>query len=484
MKNRKYNSIALLLIAMLFISMSGCVSVELDDRQGYNSQDVSLVLTTQSGASSTRSDVKSDKYVGSLRVIVFEVTNTGGSLTYVRQIQNEFHSEATNQIKVEFKKCDLVRVFLIANENPDWKLGDSSKSAQELKDFTVSYATLDNLNVDIATPLSMFGESHTLSGQSNGSATIELERNVARVDLTLACKASDLANTIGFKPGGELKINSVRIAGMAPNTGLANAKKNPGFASDSYLTSVKQDVSGYKVINDPNGNFSEFTITGISFYVPEHYVTNTKYHTYITILGEYIPSKGAKGIPVEYTLPVGYVITQEKVDANSFVPSDLKLERNHVYEMSASFKSLQQISEMCVAVKEWEEKEVDGSISKDEIYKLNISDLKPTLGTEDTKSVAVQFWSNVAPDQIKVDAKGYIKDSEETFTVNDIFVSLAGEGAANLTIIGDAKKGEQWGHLQLMFQSDKAEIGKTYVITLTAGVLKRTIEVTAIQSKL
>lgn len=481
MKNRKHYSITFLLIGLLFISMNGCTAVELDNKQENDPQEVSLVLTPQSGASSTRSEV-SDDYVGTLRVIVFEVTGNDNNLTYVRQIQNEIHTGASSQVKVGFKKCDKVRVFLIANERSEWKLDDSSKSAQDLKDFTVSYGALDNQNIDIAAPLSMFGESQTMSGQVDGNTSIELVRNVARIDLTLTCKASEIASAVtGFKLGDELKINTVRIAGMAPDAGLVNAKKNPGFAPDSYLTSVKKDVTGYKITYDGSQNFSGFTIEGVNFYVPEHYVTNPNYHTYIIISGEYVPKGSPNRIPVEYTLPVGRLITQNKVDSNTLTASDLTLERNWAYEMNASFKSLQQINVVYAKVKEWEEKPVDGSINDGQFY-LNISDLSPNVNLNGT-STLVQFWSNLPAEKIQVLPIGKIKETGKSFNVNDIFVSLTGENAANLIIKGDASKGEQWGHLSLMFQpNSNATIGKTYVITLAAGGIERTIDVLATET--
>lgn len=481
MKNRKHHSIPLLLISLLLLGMTGCTAVEMDNQQENDSQEVSLVLSTQSEASPTRSGV-SDSYVGTLRVIVFEVTGNDNNPTYVRQIQNEIHSGVTSQVKVGFKKCDKVRVFLIANERPEWKLNDSSKSAQELKDFTVSYSALNNQNIDITAPLSMFGESQTVSGQVNGNAAIELVRNVARIDLGLTCETKDITKYVpGFKLGDELKINTVRIAGMAPATGLANAKENPGFAPDSYLTSVTKDVTGYQITYDDFKNFLGFIITGVSFYVPEHYVTNTNYHTYIVISGEYIPKNSTKGIPVEYTLPVGRMITQAKIDNNTLNTSDLTLERNWVYQMNASFKSLQQISEVHVKVKDWEEKPVDGSINDGQFY-LNISDLNPKVNLNGT-STLVQFWSNLPAEKIQVLPIGKIKETGKSFNVNDIFVSLTGEKATNLIIKGDASKGEQWGHLSLAFQQNSnVTIDKTYTITLAAGGIERTIDILATET--
>lgn len=470
MKAKNKYSLFVLMTVILSVCLSACTKESEIPTQ--DEQKTTFTLYTRAGNSQKSGETDEDA-INTVRAIVFEVNEYDNTINYTRQVANQLFRSG-DPIKLSFDKCDNVRVLLIANEKSEWNLANRNKTATEIKEINIIYGDFKE-DVEISSPFFMFCESNTLSGQTDNNVSLQLIRNIARIDLSLTCKASDVTGL----NGGTLKLTGLRIERMAPEAGLGISYTGISqSAPEDYLTSktleLIEGINYFPTYNDDK-TFSGFTTNGISFYVTEHYVTNKDLYTYISIFGTYTSQGSTGSFPVEYTLPIGSDITQKKIEENLLTPSELTLMRNNLYEMKASFKNLQKVSEVYVNVKPWDTNDVNGSIHEGKYY-LNVSDIDPTLSyANDT--VLIQFWSNLPASSIRV--LPTTKENGSTLPTNNLFISLAKEnGVENPTNI-EFVENNNWGRLRLVFNQGAAEPGKTYEITLAAGYLERTINIKA-----
>lgn len=472
MKDYKLKIKSLLLVSLLFLGMNSC-SEEVAFEDVADGQEVSLMLTTRASGSETTDNGTSDENsIQTLRAIVFEVSGS----TYIRQVANQTYRNNPKTIEISYKKCDNVRVLLIANEKTEWNLNNTAMSADAIKDIQVSYGSWKE-TVDIKTPIIMFGESETLTGRTNTSTAVQLLRNLARVDLNISCNFQEVDKL----ENGKLTLRTARIERMAPTTGLT--KMIDVDIDDNFLTGTElvfTEGGNFQTTNDGFTTLGNGNDNSVTFYVPEYNIKNAKAYSYIYITGAFTPNGSQEEIKVAYTIPIGGGITTDKVVAENFDLEDVLIERNNLYKLKATIKSIQQINEINVDVLPWTDKDINGSIETPKPAKLNVSNLYPTVAISGQEKILVQFWSDQSQESIRVLPQGTVKGTSETFNVNDIFVSLADTDtsrATNLTF----ESGTQWGRLTLTFISNNVMAGKTYIITLAAGPLQRTIEVTAVR---
>ena len=474
MKKRKFILKSLLLTLAVLTGMSSCTKESYFDEGVTDEQQTSTLTINTRGIGDKENGTAEENAIGSLRAIIYKVNESNGIVIYAEQLANEYYTTNPGTIKIKITKQDQVRVFLIANERSEWGL-NSFKSAETIKKQSIEYGDPKKYTT-ITTPIIMFGESTTISAKADNSTTVSLERNIARVDFYLRAKFSEVTGL----SDGTITLKGISIQRMAHTSGLGTPQKGLDLGND-FLTGteliLKEGVN-YTTTADGfslGANGQDY----VSFYIPECYITDTKLYTYLYVTGEY--KKGNLTTKVAYNVPIGEGITSEKLtNPDKFKPEDLHILRNSIYEMKGVIKSIQQINEVYVDVKAWKEKEVDGSIDTPKPSQLNVSDLYPTLEVA-TDTTLVQFWSNQTAEKINVLPTGKTKNSNETFNINDIFVSLAKDASTPMPKnIQYNINGGEWGHLLLSFREGKAIIGKTYIITLEAGTLRRTIEIKAV----
>lgn len=472
MKDSKLKTNILLLLVLLLLGLSGCS--EEASYEDTTDEQTHITISTRNLANDLQIGTSDESTIQTLRAIVFEVKGS----TYIEQIANKLYTNNVEFIKIEYKKCDYVRVLLIANERNEWDLGDKQLSAEQIKNIAVSYGSSKEV-VDIKTPIIMFGESEeALTGRTPTSTTIQLVRNLARVDLNISCDFQAISSQLA---NGKLTLKTARIERMAATTGLE--KMINVDINDNFLTGkeLKFDESNFLITESGFTTIGNGADNSVTFYIPEYNIKDVKAYSYIYITGEFTPKNSVEAIKVAYTIPIGGNITTDKILGNeNFTISDLLVERNFLYKMKAKITSIQQINEINVDVLPWTDKNINGDIETPKPAKLNISNLYPIVDVAGNEKTLVQFWSDQPQESIRVLQQGTIKSTTETFKVNDIFVDLAdsdGLRASQLTFEPET----QWGRLSLTFIPRKAVTGETYVITLAAGTLRRTIEVTAIK---
>ena len=458
MRNRIVH-ISLFAIYLLLITLTSCSGTEEYEEKINAKNTIDLLLSTRT-SSNTESEVSNESTIRTLRVIVYPiVSEINNQITYGNQVLNQLiNLPSSKQFKLTIEKGNPVRVLVIANEDNSWSLDNTQLTAEQLKQTTIQYK-----NGLISSPFTMFCESRTFSATKDENEVLKMVRNIARVDVTLKCD-----DTTPFH-GGTLTLTNAHIERMASISGLGEEITNLTSLIDEnqYLAS---STINFQYTPQSDGTFTTNTLT---FYVPEHIVNDTQLYTYLAVSGVYQPANG-NPVPVAYQIPIGYEITTDKLENNNFTKEDLIINRNHHYIMNGRIKNLQQIKEITVEVADWRNEDVNGSIGET-TYKLNVLELKTDL--EIGSETLVQFWSNLPQNQISVLAQ-CTDENGNIFSTNDIFTSLSGKNAQNLEFIGKEEQGENWGHLRLRFKDENIKTGKIYTITLTAGVLQRTIQVT------
>lgn len=510
MKTNKLPSpLSLLALLMFALGVSSCSAEMLNEELSANA---TLFLNTNLntlGLNTT--SAANESSISTLRVLVYEVLGTSGENTVYGEVignstlnRNNLPSGEDVTLRVEFKKRNQVEAFLVANEEASWNLSNKEYTVADLKKLTIRYSE------NVIAPFKMFEKTGIFSGQSDTSRKVFLVRNVARVDVKLFCKAADMPQ---LPKGGLLQLTQARIMNMAKTTQLGEAIEEYTFGKGEYVNGsviTFTENENYKTTYDSKGVFTGFTTLGsdkesgsLTFYVPEHFVKTASTHTYMAIEGKHYPSgnSSGKGFNVAYTLPIGEVVTTDKINGSvPFDANDLKITRNFKYEMTAQFKKIEQISDVVVSVKEWVKQPIDGTIESDNSeYQLNVSTLHATIAQGSAVPTLVQFWSNQDSSKVRVLESGMVRKKGEevntSFNVNSTFVTLADvDGQSkrpeslwfnNTAVDGEAYK--SWGHLKLKLRDDVQDvtIGDVYTITLAAGALRRTIkiEITSVEMK-
>ena len=318
MRNRIVH-ISLFAISLLLFTLSSCSGIEEYGEKANIKNTIDLLLSTRT-ASDIESEDINESTIHTLRVIVYPiVSETNNQITYGEQILNQLIDlPSSKQFKLTIEKGNPVRVLAVVNEDNSWGLDNNELKAEQLKQTTVQYK-----NGDINSPFVMFCESRTFSGTKDENEILRMERNIARVDLTLKCE-----DTTPFY-GGTLTIKNAHIERMAPVSGLGKEiyDLNNTINENQYLTS---NTINFQYIPESDGTFTTNTLT---FYVPEHIVNDTKLYTYLTVSGVYQPANG-NAVPVAYQIPIGYQITTDKLESNNFTKEDLTINRNHQYIMN------------------------------------------------------------------------------------------------------------------------------------------------------
>ena len=491
MKDSKFTFKSFLFASLLLFSLNSCTSEEEFDKGTNEQQVMSLTINANIGGvnatqstRTTQNGTDDENQIEKLRAIVFKVEN--GVLT--EQLANEFfYRENLQDITIKFRKSPLIRVLLIANERDNWNLNNNNQSAEEIKNAIVTYKAED---LKESKPFVMFAESSNLAGQNDLQQTLSLKRNLARVDLSLNCTFKNIEGM----GDAQLKLLTARIYRMASISGLGNKFSSLDLGKDFIDGTTVDFIEGenYQTIktdDQPSGFYLGKTGEGkdhITFYVPEYQVTDINAYTYIYITGEYITKEtNPKTIKVAYTIPVGAYDGYKNInDETVLTKEELQIDRNNLYRMKGAIKSVKQINDIHVDVLPWNKENVSGSINKPEPSKLNVSDLTVKLGTSN-EIISIQFWTDLlSENDLRVLPNLTLKKAGTEAKVNDIFVNLADEEGTtsrpgNLLFENTSEVKGIWGHLKLQFQPG-VTLDETYIITLAAGSLRRTIEVTAI----
>lgn len=473
MKHSRFISQSFLQAFLLLLTLSSCSQDLLAPEEDANEQqEMSLVISTRMGDAGTLEGTAPENKVTSLRAIVFEgQQRADGSYQLTEQVANEYYStDLTNRITIKFPKCDWVQVFLIANERNEWNLASKTKGADEIEQYLVSYTVSE-----LAAPhqFLMFTKSNILTGRSNETGiALSLVRNLARVDLSLSCTFAEMTD---LAPGGKLELSVARIYRMASASGLG---------APVSVDISKDFLDGDEVLFTEGGNYHTHTsgggdVTGfnssISFYVPEYQIVDSQEYTYIYVMGNYHRPDGSS-VKVAYTVPIGGGITTEKINSNKFGLADVTIERNTLYRLNGTFKSLKHISDIYASVLPWTEANIDGSINKPISAKLNVSDINPTLRINE--QISIQFWSDQALADIRVLPRVTTSEGEE-FDINEIFTDLT-----PIFVMNELDEWTRWGRLSLAFRAGMAKVNTVYKFTLVAGSLQRVISVTAMNETL
>lgn len=491
MKDYKFTFKSFLFASLLLFSLNSCTSEEEFDKGTNEQQVMSLTINTNIGGVSatrttreTQTGTDNENQIKNLRAIVFKVEN--GIPT--QQLANEYYfGENLQDITIKFMKSPLIRVFLIANERNSWNLDNKNMSAEDIKNSIITYRAEDLKDSE---PFVMYAESGNLAGQNDLQQTLSLTRNLARVDLSLNCTFKNIEGM----GDAELKLLSARIYRMAAISGLGNKYSSLDLSKDFIDGTIVDFIEGEnyqttKVNNQPSGFYLGKAGEGkdhITFYVPEYQLTDINAYTYIYITGEYTTKEvNPKTIKVAYSIPVGAYDGYKNInDETLLTKEELQIDRNNLYRMKGTIKSVKQINDIHVDVLPWNKENVGGSINIPEPSKLNVSDLAVKLGTNN-ETISIQFWTDIlSEDDLRVLPNLTLKKNGIEAKVNDIFVNLADEeGAtsrpANLLFENTPEVKGIWGHLKLQFRAG-VTADETYIITLAAGSLRRTIEVTAI----
>lgn len=469
MKHSRFISRSFLNAFLFLLTLSSCNQELLISKEGTDEQqEMSLVISTRIGDAGTLEGTVYENKINSLRVIVFEgKQRADGGYELTEQVANEYYSaDLTNKITIKFPKCDWVQVFLVANERNEWNLTNRTKSADEIEEYLVDYSMSE-----LSAPhhFLMFTKSNVLTGRSDETGiSLSLVRNLARVDLNLSCTFAEVTDLVS---GGRLELSVARIHRMASVSGLGTPISidiSKDFLEGEEVLLTEGD--NYHTQTSGDGSITGFN-SNITFYVPEYKIEDSQEYTYIYVMGNYHRPDGSS-VKVAYTIPIGGGITSDKINNNKFNLEDVMIERNTLYRLNGTFKSLKQISDIYASILPWTDENTSGSINKPIPAQLNVSDISPALGINE--QIFIQFWSDQALGDIRVLPRVATSEGEE-FDIDEIFTDLT-----PIFVMNELDQWTRWGRLSLAFKAGVAKVNTVYKFTLVAGSLQREISVTAL----
>lgn len=495
------------LMALLPITlfMGSCSDIEeATSPQPTGTEKAVLSLSTQVAQVGT--DIEND--IHTIRIILFAedgksvidnklyvTTNATNGIpnatyTYFAKVGDEYRiSELRSKISMQ--------IMVIANELSSMNDVKTLEGARNtVVDFANKYADNNgNLNISIGTTQSstnlgyipMYVESglltHSEWDASNGKpVNLPLVRLLAKVTVKLQ---EGIRSQL--KSDEKVEIQSASIINV-PRQGnwypqepqipdqISTATQNFSEASSSSPFVV--DGSAPHAGNETNE---------LTFYIPENIIRQTLYdnqrYTYVQINAQYT-SGTTSPIKSIYKIPLGNGVHKltgvTENDIKKLSREDLILSRNTWYKVYAGITTYGtlEIQEIQVKLNDWDGTpiEINGDM---DIPLLNIS-------TKDVKMSAdmvdVHFWTNQAAPTIaeKCTIKKNGTTTEEE--VNNVFEGLYGTNAPNFSLHEDGVNSDYYpynGYIRLKLLNQSAyDEDATYTITMQAGKLSRTIEVT------
>jgi hypothetical protein len=285
-----------------------------------------------------------------------------------------------------------VDMFIVVNEKNEWGLGSIAKRSiyfpEDIERKTLTFSAYPV--VDATNPIPMYRQYRNLRISNDGAFTLadgtpigmnklgEVDRLYAKVTLELNAKFSEMANG-----GDPIKIDSISIKSMPKHSYLTPSVGLLYPVSGGYFNGT---VHAPIVGGVPVGNYAaddEGLSDTITWYVPEHRLSDTTYLTYISVKASLkdntLPSEqvefkkiilgdGAEAIPQD-SLRIG-----RNNDA-SIPLNNWFITRNTHYKVNACIVSFDKMNESAIDVITkvivWDQVDIDDTDI--ETHELNVS---------------------------------------------------------------------------------------------------------------
>ena len=502
--NNRIKQATLLLGLLSLFSIVGCTEQEVTDPAVEASGEAVMRISVRTVGISTEVGDEAENAIRTLRVFFFAEDGSlfatqyyepkdlmAGVPTDSKKAYDYFIKEGDSYVISKlFKKGIPLKVIVVANELGSLegltKIDDVKGSVLRYYDNYNNNGKLDIIVTGSGSTnqgyIPMFSETGLMSvyewNSSNGKTVgMNMERSLAKVTVQIKKGLIPPSEVTG---SGKLEISSASIVNAPRRAWLDRSDLE---YNDTYVSTRLTEFGTPLIIKaDGTGNESTDVLT---FYIPEHNLVEAAFkngiYTYIQVNGKFTEADGTTVINTIYQIPLGdgmSVHNGSSVDIGSLSLNDLHISKNTYYKVVANVATQGKLErfEVKVQPQSWEvPDEIDADLG---VPYLNVTSLHVDMSE---KEVKVYFWTN--QEKPYVSAEGIRKEenqSEESITVNDVFMELAcTEGSMSQNFHYEASsKGGYHGFMNFVFEKDDAyTTTAVYKLTLNAGKLTRTIEV-------
>lgn len=438
-------------------------------------EDINLHLSVRS------STVDPDYNIASLRMMVFNVKDKSLLLNSDFNPVDVYDPASRNYIlSGKLRGISAIRVFIIANERPEWRLSKGITYAG-LLELKANYYDAAGGNSDVQAPFLMLAggdEDIPTPPDTKIEKQLYLVRNIVKVTLKLGQEI--LVPGSGNVP---LTFKKVYID-RTPKSGYLCPGQNYAPAGGYTQTAVYDFVADDFVVGENISTLKEDLV----FYIPEHLLTDKSNYTRLLITA--MRNSGGSN-NVVYEIPLGNGVNK-LYDAVSPVPfadltaTDLSALRNTHFIIDTRVGQVE--LETHVKVKDWIIEDIEGEIY---VPYLNISSLKenvtltytPIVGnagnytiTTEPSPLVFYMWTNLPKEKLQLDP--FVTVNTKVYSLSDLFDYtwvVADQSGGSLP--GGAAPSS--GKLELRFKHTASfthTVNTDYTFKVSAGNLNRTFQ--------
>ncbi|MEG0655948.1 MAG: hypothetical protein RR465_02870 [Mucinivorans sp.] len=388
--------------------------------------------------------------INSLRVLIFQSNAAGQDLgLYYNKPQN--WAEPLN-IRLPL---GYVRIVMVANELPAFDL-PNCRSMNQLKSLKIATPNV------IKPPFVMYATKLVQVTAATEPVTLDLIRTVAKVTFNVT---SDFLAT-----GVPVELDKLIVSSMPASSFL---EAQPYIASGGFINPVSWIFSPASVNYTPTGLS---TINGgLVFYIPEYLVDQTAgTRTRLTLV---LHTKSKPTVPITYDIILCDGMdrlygSSASIPLASLSASELSISRNMHYKIDARIVSAKDHNfGINVVVQDWRvDSEVDGSLGDEGYFQCSPSVVKIKAG----QTVRVDFWTSKTP--ISFDTKITCQPSPDLIPFTSVFEGTP-DGQPHFTCNASTQSGTIILRMLPSITPAPTPGNTSYLIYLTAGNLKRLIEV-------
>ena len=390
------------------------------------------------GESSDTDATADERSVSELCFLAYPAADEGEAL--VQQLRtDELEHKSPRNYNLRMKYGDY-RIYVVANV-PGIGLHTTE---DELKAIMLRYTGEDGETLILPDPndggLPMFFQhegTFTVS-EAGGIIKAQLEFCCVKVRYTLwfdnsgfsestfgnsyvrinAVAGQQIATTVPLIPTGQ-PITDMTLLATADNA------LNGKYADGEYSESVHESLP-FTSDEPQNNNQWAYRAT---FYLPEHYVTDNKEQSLLSIKASLYDAQGTERSALAYTIELGEVLSDASGDTET--ASDLRqLPRGRYYDITGKITGLGNQLESTVAVQDWTPQSVDAELESPYHLWVEKTVAPLTAGEETTFAIRtdapkLDYWST----EINITENGNV-----ILPTTDMFIATFNEDYTAITI--------------------------------------------------